>query len=71
MTEENKQDYRVRSGLVVALSDTQIYESGSSLSLTDSEYARHAHQLETEEQFQAREKASKTTKKTTTKTEDK
>ncbi len=53
---ETKKSYRVRPGLVVALEENKIFRSEEPLELTDAEYQRHAIQVETEEQYQARNK---------------
>ena len=42
---------------------TQIYQQGESVELTDAEYQQYKHLVETEEQFNSRQKESKTTKK--------
>ena len=57
-----KKSYRVRPGLVVALEENKIFGAEEPLELTDSEYFRHAIQVETEEQYQARTKNPKTSK---------
>lgn len=58
-----KKAYRVRTGLVVPLSENKIYVGGEYLELSEVEYQRHAHQVETEAQYQERNKPSKTTTK--------
>ena len=42
---------------------TQIYQQGDPVELTDAEYQQYKHLVETEEQFNSRQKESKTTKK--------
>ncbi len=71
MTEGNTEIYWVRPGLVLALKEKLIYEAGSRVELTAAEYERHKVQLETDGEYKARVTASKSTKKTTTRTEDK
>ena len=63
----SKKTYYVRDGLVVKLTEEKTYISGEPVEMTDAEYGRHAHQVETEEQYKARTAP----KKTTSKTEDK
>ena len=50
--------YYVRPGLVVALTESKIYEPGEAVKLTDEQFQRHAHQVENEEQYKARNKTS-------------
>ena len=50
--------YYVRPGLVVALTESKIYEPGEAVKLTDEQFQRHAHQVESEEQYKARTKSS-------------
>ncbi len=64
--DRDKEQFRVRDGLVVKLNKKKTYESGEQLEMTKDQYLRHAHQLETEEQYQARQKLVKVKK-----TEDK
>lgn len=54
-----KKVYRVRDGLVVPLNENKIYVAGESVELSHAEFMRHAHQVETEEQYQARLKSQK------------
>lgn len=56
-----RKTYRVRQGLVVPLTENKIYEAGEAVELSNEEFMRHAHQVETDEQYQARLK-SKTKK---------
>ncbi len=51
--------YYVRPGLVVALTESKIYEPGEAVKLTDEQFQRHAHQVETEEQYKARTKTTR------------
>ena len=44
---------------------TQVYQQGESVELTDAEYQQYKHLVETEEQFNSRQKENKTTKKVT------
>ena len=50
--------YYVRPGLVVALTESKIYEPEEAVKLTEEQFQRHAHQVETEEQYKARNKTS-------------
>ena len=54
--------YYVRPGLVVALTESKIYEPDEAVKLTDEQFQRHAHQVETEEQYKARTKSNGTSK---------
>lgn len=49
-----KTEYFVRENLVVRLSEAKTYQSGERVELSEEEYQRHAHQVETFEQYQAR-----------------
>lgn len=49
-----KQEYYVRDYLVVKLSDAKTYHSGEKIELSEAEYLRHCHQVETVEQYQSR-----------------
>ena len=53
--------YYVRNGLVVKLNDEKTYKEGETVDLTPEQYKRHAHQIETAEQYKVR--TSKTTSK--------
>ena len=46
--------YYVRDGLVVRLNEEKTYKSGETVDLTEEQYKRHAHQVETVEQYKAR-----------------
>ena len=50
---------RVRDKLIVKLTETKIYEAGEQVEMTYAQYLRHAHQVETEDQYQARLKLIK------------
>lgn len=54
--------YYVRDGLVVRLNEEKTYKAGETVDLTDEQYKRHAHQIETAEQYKSR-KAKTTAKK--------
>lgn len=56
-----KKGYRVRSGLVVPLSESKTYIAGEYVELSEYDYSRHAHQVETDEQYQERNLKPKTT----------
>lgn len=45
---------RVRSGLIVKLNSDKTYKAGELVEMTEEQYRRHAHQVETEEQYQDR-----------------
>ena len=53
---------RVRDRLIVKLNEDKTYKSGELVEMTEDQYLRHAHQLETEEQYQARQKLIKAKK---------
>ncbi len=52
-----KQLYRVRDGLVCRMSGSKTYMPGEQLELSDEEYEAHKLVLETEEQYQSRQKS--------------
>jgi hypothetical protein len=58
-----KTAYFVRDNLVVRLSESKTYQPGERVELTEEEYQLHAHQVETEAQYQARNQPSKESKK--------
>jgi|GEM_PF-5847272 len=51
-------NYYVRPGLVVVLSEKKTYEPGEVVKLDDEQFKRHAHHVETEAQYKARNKPS-------------
>jgi|GEM_PF-6659324 len=53
-----KKLYRVRDGLVCRMSSAKTLKSGETVELTDSEYEKHKLVLETEEQYQSRQKST-------------
>ena len=56
----NKTIYRVREHLVCRMSGSKTYMSGEQLELSDEEYEAHKLVLETEEQYQSRQKLTET-----------
>ena len=56
-----KKTYFVRPGLVYPASTSKTYEPGETVSLTEEEYKLVAHIVQTKEQQDAMDKASKTT----------
>ncbi|MEM9273800.1 MAG: hypothetical protein AAGA80_12655 [Cyanobacteria bacterium P01_F01_bin.143] len=55
----NTKNYYVRPGLVVVLSEKKTYEPEELVKLTPEQYKRHAHQVETEAQYQSRNKSGR------------
>lgn len=55
-SDRNIEKFRVRDRLIVKLNEDKTYKSGELVEMTEEQYSRHAHQLETEEQYQARQK---------------
>ncbi len=58
-SDRDKEQFRVRDGLVVKLNKKKTYEPGEQVEMTYEQYMRHAHQVETEEQYQSRQKLAK------------
>ena len=52
-------NYYVRPGLVVVLNEKKTYEPEELIKLDDEQYKRHAHHVETEAQYKARNKVDK------------
>ena len=55
-----KKLYRVREHLVCRMSGSKTYMSGEQLELSEEEYEAHKLVLETEEQYQSRQKLTET-----------
>ena len=53
-SDRNTEVLRVRDKLIVKLTETKSYEGSEQVEMTYPQYLRHAHQVETEEQYQAR-----------------
>ena len=49
------EQFRVRDGLVVKLTREKTYKAGEYLEMNEKQYKDHAHQVESEERYQARQ----------------